>query len=115
MKGAPTAAIIDVVNKCPTNALTFSWNDLNKNNAETSPKVERDMDLLKSEFLTPTPDPVKVSIMRNGPLLVVGSFKIIGPDGNEMKKMKMASFCRCGESRSLPFCDGTHFKVGFNG
>lgn len=115
MSGASTAAIIDIVNRCPTRALTFSWNDKAKNDAEASEKVEHNMDDVKQEFGDRMElKPVKATIMRNGPLLVTGSFKIIGPDGNEMKRMQMASFCRCGHSGSLPFCDGTHFKHGFN-
>ena len=116
MHGASTEAIIDIVNRCPTNALTFSWNDPDKNSSETSTKAERDFDSLKEEFVERSEvKPVKASIMRNGPLLVSGSFNIIGPDGNEMKRMQMASFCRCGHSGSMPFCDGTHFKIGFQG
>lgn len=115
MTGASTEAIIDIVNRCPTRALTFSWNDTERNSAETSSKVERDFEELGREFAGVSEQkPVKANIMKNGPLLITGSFKIIGPDGKEMKRMQMASFCRCGHSGSLPFCDGTHFKHGFN-
>lgn len=115
MQGGSTEAIIDIVNRCPTRALTFKWHDQAKNDAETSAKVERDNAKLDQEFAPKgSPKPVKVSIMRNGPLLITGDFKIIGPDGNEMKRMQMASFCRCGQSGSIPFCDGSHFKHGFN-
>ncbi|WP_047452010.1 (4Fe-4S)-binding protein [Alistipes sp. ZOR0009] len=115
MSGAPTPAIIDIVNRCPTNALTFSWNDKEKNDLETSEKGEKDFESLNEEFAGISElKPVKANIMKNGPLLVSGSFKIIGPDGKEMRRMQMASFCRCGKSGSLPFCDGSHFKHGFN-
>lgn len=116
MNGASTEAIIDIVNRCPTVALTFSWNDPKKNDAETSKKVERDFETLKKEFTNESEvKPVTANIMKNGPLLVTGTFRIVGPDGKEMKRMQMASFCRCGHSGSLPFCDGTHFKTRFNG
>lgn len=117
MSGASTEAIIDIVNRCPTRALTFSWNAPERNAAETSTKVERDMESLEEEFAhyQPKSEPVCARIMRNGPLLVSGSFNIIGPDGMEMKRMQMASFCRCGQSGNMPFCDGSHFKVGFDG
>ena len=117
MYGASTEAIIDIVNRCPTRALTFKWNDKAKNDAETSPKAEKDMESINEEFGAEVlqSKPAEVKIMRNGPMLVSGSFKIIGPDGTEMKRMQMASICRCGQSGCLPFCDGTHFKRGFEG
>ena len=53
--------------------------------------------------------------MEDGPMVIKGDFKIIGTDGTEYKKMKMTSLCRCGASMKLPFCDGTHRKIGFIG
>ncbi|TCN66462.1 (4Fe-4S)-binding protein [Acetobacteroides hydrogenigenes] len=117
MSGASTEAIIDIVNRCPTRALTFSWNDGAKNDTETSEKVEKDMKGIQQEFagVKHEDKPAEVKVMRNGPLLITGSFRMIGPDGNEMKRLQMASICRCGQSGSLPFCDGSHFKAGFEG
>jgi CDGSH-type Zn-finger protein len=51
--------------------------------------------------------------MPDGPLVVKGEFITIGPNGKELKKMRIASFCRCGQSKNMPYCDGTHRKVGF--
>ncbi|MBN2348869.1 MAG: CDGSH iron-sulfur domain-containing protein [Bacteroidales bacterium] len=53
--------------------------------------------------------------MQDGPLVVKGNFSIKGSDGTILKTMKMASFCRCGQSKKMPFCDGTHRKIGFKG
>ncbi|MBN1949848.1 MAG: CDGSH iron-sulfur domain-containing protein [Bacteroidales bacterium] len=52
--------------------------------------------------------------MKDGPLLVKGDFTITGSDGEKMKSMKIASFCRCGQSLKMPFCDGTHRKIRFS-
>lgn len=108
MQGAPTDEIIRVVDLCPTAAISYEWNDKSKQKelkreakeeAPTGPTIEVEA--------------AEVRVMRNGPLLVKGKFKIVGSSGNELKKMKMATFCRCGQSQKMPFCDGTHRKVNF--
>jgi len=72
---------------------------------------------------------VRVVVSKNGPYLVTGSVPLakqtIVADregGSEEWKESdpfpaQASYalCRCGQSASKPFCDGTHQKVGFDG
>lgn len=116
MKGAPTRKIIEVVNKCPTQALEWKYNrELSESELElirkSGPGEETPETLSKSEDKV---EPVKVRIMKDGPIVVEGNFRIIGTEGNELKTMKMTSFCRCGGSHSMPFCDGTHRKIGFS-
>ncbi len=114
MKGAPTRKIIEVVKKCPTQALIWKYNkdmdqatlvNNNNNTEEVTPEtISQDSNPQTS---------VRVNIMKNGPIVVEGDFKVIGSDGNTLKSMIMTSFCRCGGSKSLPYCDGTHRKIGF--
>ncbi|MGD2034523.1 MAG: (4Fe-4S)-binding protein [Bacteroidales bacterium] len=111
MKGASTEEIIRVVNLCPTDALTFEWNDKEKQKvSDLKDRDDReDVSSVKAEDIT------EVKVMKDGPLVVKGRFRIIGADGSELRQMKMASFCRCGKSKKMPFCDGTHRKINFTG
>jgi uncharacterized Fe-S cluster protein YjdI len=110
MSGASTEEIIRIVDLCPTNALTYKWNkDLN--NTSTDSKTEN-LETLQSP--QPSTSPVtEIRVMPDGPLVVKGEFITIGTNGKEMKKMRITSFCRCGQSNNMPYCDGTHRKVGF--
>ena len=111
MSGGTTQQIIDIVNECPTNALMFMWNDPAKNAKEISQKVVRNLSV--EQVADYGIEPVKIQVMPNGPVLVSGNFQMLDSDDNEIKSMKMVSLCRCGHTKEQPFCDGTHFKVGF--
>jgi CDGSH-type Zn-finger protein len=50
----------------------------------------------------------------DGPYLVKGPVAILDGSGNEFRaRGKTVALCRCGNSSTKPFCDGTHVKVGF--
>jgi len=109
MEGAPTERIIEIVKKCPTRALTYKWNDREKER-----QFEEEADQSVYEEKDEDKEAVSIQVMKDGPLVVQGKFEIYDSDGNQLRSMSMTSFCRCGHSRSMPFCDGTHRKVGFN-
>lgn len=109
MQGAPTEEIIRVVDLCPTGALSYKWNDKTKQD-----QVKKDVKKEESVKTKLEVEAAEIRVMRNGPLLVKGKFKIVGSSGNELKQMKMATFCRCGQSQKMPFCDGTHRKINFS-
>lgn len=58
------------------------------------------------------PREIEVAAMPNGPLLVRGSIRVVRADGSA-EELPRAAFCRCGQSKNKPFCDGTHREVGF--
>jgi CDGSH-type Zn-finger protein len=56
----------------------------------------------------------RITPYRNGPYLIRGPFTLTDQDGNEIEvARKIVALCRCGKSRTRPFCDGTHKAVGF--
>lgn len=109
MEGASTREIIRVVDMCPTAALTYKWNkDMeNENELTKDEPIEINKEVLTEEV-------TEIKVMKDGPLVVKGNFIIKGKDGQELKKMRMTSFCRCGQSQNMPFCDGMHRKIGFS-
>jgi hypothetical protein len=48
-----------------------------------------------------------------GPLWVKGGIPIESADGQEYEVRNRVTLCRCGSSRKMPFCDGTHNSIGF--
>jgi len=114
MEGAPTRRISEVVNKCPTQALVWKYNkDLTPEELEN--QREGSQEEVNPRTLAGTSQSAKIRVMKDGPIVVEGSYEVIGGNQKELKPSIMTSFCRCGNSRSLPFCDGTHRKIGFSG
>ena len=115
---ASSEKIIEIVNKCPTEALMWKWNDAKKNDSVTKSdsnhiKIRKPHDLIElDKKKKDASDPVKIQVMKNGPLVVRGEIKVIAPNGRQLKTGEFTSFCRCGASGKMPFCDGTHKRVG---
>ena len=51
----------------------------------------------------------------NGPYMVEGPIRIVDPDGTafDLSEQTTVFLCRCGHSRTKPFCDGTHETLHF--
>lgn len=60
------------------------------------------------------PAEVTITPYRDGPYLLRGPFILRDQDGGEIPNARrVVALCRCGKSRTRPFCDGTHRLVGF--
>ena len=56
----------------------------------------------------------RVTPYRNGPYLIRGEFELTDQDGQPIETLRgTIALCRCGASRTKPFCDGTHKTIGF--
>ncbi len=49
-------------------------------------------------------------LLKMEPLRATGTFKIIDLNGKIIDITDEALFCRCGKSKTKPFCDGSHKK-----
>lgn len=58
------------------------------------------------------PSKITISCIKDGPITFRGRLRMHNQFGQECVKMR-GSLCRCGQSASKPFCDGSHSRVGF--
>ncbi len=84
--------VVDVVERCPTGALTYQRLD---------------------GAVEAAPDHNTVVVANNGPLYVTGDLQIDGAADDMAGVSFRAALCRCGESKNKPFCDNSHEKAGF--
>ena len=119
MSGSTTERIIEVVNMCPTEALTWKWNDEEKNKNVSSDQYNhikfRRPELVDNLTSEPEESPVSVKVMADGPVVIKGTFTLAYSGNIKEVKDSLISICRCGVSDHQPFCDGQHRKIGFNG
>ena len=60
----------------------------------------------------PNADSLKITLSKDGPLMLQGPFEVRGCDKTCYTGNKVA-LCRCGGSSNKPFCDDTHMRIGF--
>jgi CDGSH-type Zn-finger protein/uncharacterized Fe-S cluster protein YjdI len=56
--------------------------------------------------------PLQIELERDGPLVISGNVEIRSATGQAVRGRE-ATLCRCGASRTKPFCDESHLTVGF--
>lgn len=90
--------------------------------AEKSEEVARVIEMCPSGALSYTKDgvlhkdldrPPRIIVSKDGPYDVEGEIAFDDPEGNTPESEEHYTLCRCGGSRNKPFCDGTHWHIGF--
>ncbi len=56
----------------------------------------------------------RMEFRENGPIKVAALNDLRGPDGKEIPSQKVIALCRCGRSKTKPFCDSSHKASGFS-
>jgi CDGSH-type Zn-finger protein len=58
---------------------------------------------------------LEIKARENGPYKFPGTYTYIDEKGQIQKTERGAmALCRCGQSASKPFCDGSHKAIGFS-
>jgi CDGSH-type Zn-finger protein len=91
--GASAERIAEVVMRCPSGALSYSLGD-------HPATIEEDAQ-------------TAVVASKNGPYYVRGGIQVTSSDGVNYERRSRQALCRCGGSKNKPFCDGTHWQIGF--
>jgi CDGSH-type Zn-finger protein len=92
-QGAGVEQIADVVRRCPSGALGYALGDV-------PASVEEDLE-------------PSVRASKDGPYQVRGGVQVTSADGGGYERRNRQTLCRCGGSKNKPFCDGTHWHIGF--
>ena len=67
----------------------------------------------KADMLEVRDGPLAIDPQTDGPLRVRGNLEITAGTGRVVARVRSALLCRCGQSQTKPFCDGSHVKAGF--
>ena len=87
--------IIETVESCPSGALSYSIDGVEKRDDEERPP---------SVFVAPS-----------GPYALKGSCKLSDTEWGVEASTEHFDLCRCGGSKNKPFCDGAHWTVWKDG
>ena len=98
--GAQREAIIAAVKKCPSGALSYALDGVERRAA-----VDQDR--------APT-----IMVSKDGPYRITGGIALNDEQGADEPRAQGSSrehyaLCRCGQSKNKPFCSGMHWYVNF--
>ena len=56
---------------------------------------------------------VEIRIQDDDSLEIIGNFELIDEDGNPYSHHGKIKLCRCGASKTKPYCDNSHIEINF--
>ncbi len=90
--GATVKDIISTISKCPSGALSYTVDNVEHRDQDREPMV---------------------TVTKDGPYAITGRIELIDQPLGEGASTEHYTLCRCGGSKNKPFCDGTHWHIGF--
>jgi len=90
--GASTDAIIKLIEQCPSGALSYSIGNTEHRDRQ------RD---------------AEITVLKDGPYAVSGAIELADRAFGDGASTEHFTLCRCGASKNKPYCDGSHWNVGF--
>jgi CDGSH-type Zn-finger protein len=91
--GATAEDVINTIKQCPSGALSYSVDDVEYRDQDRPPVVR---------------------VAKDGHYVVTGGVELVGQAMGEGASREHYTLCRCGGSKNKPFCDGTHWHIGFS-
>lgn len=89
---ASVEEIIQTIKKCPSGALSYSVDATEYRDQDRAPMV---------------------TVTKDGPYAVTGGIELVDQARATGASLEHYTLCRCGASNNKPFCDGSHWRIGF--
>ena len=90
--GDAVDAIIETIRKCPSGALSYTLDGVDGKHPQQEPSI---------------------TVTKDGPYAVAGAAQLLEQSWAQAASNEHYTLCRCGASKNKPFCDGTHWSIGF--
>jgi len=90
--GAQVDQVIETIRKCPSGALSYAIDGVEAEPPQRAPMV---------------------TVTDSGPYAVTGGIELMGVRLGDGASPEHYTLCRCGASKNKPFCDGSHWEMGF--
>ncbi len=103
-ENATPEEIISTIDQCPSGALKYSL----PAGSKVDPKLAQGPGAYKEEPETEKSPEVSIKLLPGGPLFVEGPIRIYDENNQLIKETNTAALCRCGRTKRIPFCDGSH-------
>ena len=91
--GATVREIIETIGRCPSGALGYTIDGIEHLDQDRPPMI---------------------TVTRDGPYAVTGGIELVEQAMGDGASTEHYALCRCGGSKNKPFCDGTHWHIGFS-